>query len=290
MLDWIIEDIEEWIRDLLKGIVLTNLETMFEDVNEKTADIATQVGQTPSGWNGSIYSFIQTISDTVILPIAGLILTFVLCYELLSMLTEKNNMHEIETWMFFKYFFKMWVAVYLVSNTWTIAMAVFDVGQSIVNSASGVITNSTTVDWSSQIATMVTNMDSLDIGELATLAVESMLVSVCMKILSVVITVIVYGRMVEIYLYTSVAPIPFATMTNREWGQIGTGYLRGLFALAFQGFLMMICVGIYAVLVASVTVSTNLHSALFGIIGYTVILVFSLFKTGSLAKSIFNAH
>ena len=290
MLDWIIEDIEEWIRDLLKGIVLTNLETMFEDVNEKTADIATQVGQTPSGWNGSIYSFIQTISDTVILPIAGLILTFVLCYELLSMLTEKNNMHEIDTWMFFKYFFKMWVAVYLVSNTWTIAMAVFDVGQSIVNSASGVITNSTTVDWSSQIATMVTNMDSLDIGELATLAVESMLVSVCMKILSVVITVIVYGRMVEIYLYTSVAPIPFATMTNREWGQIGTGYLRGLFALAVQGFLMMICVGIYAVLVASVTVSTNLHSALFGIIGYTVILVFSLFKTGSLAKSIFNAH
>ena len=290
MLDWIIEDIEEWIRDLLKGIVLTNLETMFEDVNEKTADIATQVGQTPSGWNGSIYSFIQTISDTVILPIAGLILTFVLCYELLSMLTEKNNMHEIDTWMFFKYFFKMWIAVYLVSNTWTIAMAVFDVGQSIVNSVSGVITNSTTVDWSSQIATMVTNMDSLDIGELATLAVESMLVSVCMKILSVVITVIVYGRMVEIYLYTSVAPIPFATMTNREWGQIGTGYLRGLFALAFQGFLMMICVGIYAVLVASVTVSTNLHSALFGIIGYTVILVFSLFKTGSLAKSIFNAH
>ena len=290
MLDWIIEDIEEWIRDLLKGIVLTNLETMFEDVNEKTADIAIQVGQTPSGWNGSIYSFIQTISDTVILPIAGLILTFVLCYELLSMLTEKNNMHEIDTWMFFKYFFKMWIAVYLVSNTWTIAMAVFDVGQSIVNSASGVITNSTTVDWSSQIATMVTNMDSLDIGELATLAVESMLVSVCMKILSVVITVIVYGRMVEIYLYTSVAPIPFATMTNREWGQIGTGYLRGLFALAFQGFLMMICVGIYAVLVASVTVSTNLHSALFGIIGYTVILVFSLFKTGSLAKSIFNAH
>ena len=184
----------------------------------------------------------------------------------------------------------MWIAVYLVSNTWTIAMVVFDVGQSIVNSASGVITNSTTVDWSSQIATMVTNMDSLDIGELATLAVESMLVSVCMKILSVVITVIVYGRMVEIYLYTSVAPIPFATMTNREWGQIGTGYLRGLFALAFQGFLMMICVGIYAVLVASVTVSTNLHSALFGIIGYTVILVFSLFKTGSLAKSIFNAH
>ena len=290
MLDWIIEDIEEWIRDLLKGIVLTNLETMFEDVNEKTADIATQVGQTPSGWNGSIYSFIQTISDTVILPIAGLILTFVLCYELLSMLTEKNNMHEIDTWMFFKYFFKMWIAVYLVSNTWTIAMAVFDVGQSIVNSASGVITNSTTVDWSSQIATMVTNMDSLDIGELATLAVESMLVSVCMKILSVVITVIVYGRMVEIYLYTSVAPIPFATMTNREWGQIGTGYLRGLFALAFQAFLMMVCVGIYSVLIATIHLSDNMHIALFSVSAYTVLLCYTLLKTFSLSKQIFNAH
>ena len=206
------------------------------------------------------------------------------------MLTEKNNMHDIDTWMFFKYFFKMWVAVYLVSNTWNITMAVFDVGQSIVNSASGIISGSATVDWGSQIANFNNTLDTLEIGELATLALESMLVSTCMKILSVVITVIVYGRMIEIYLYTSVAPIPFATMTNREWGQIGTGYLRGLFALAFQGFLMMICVGIYAVLVASVTVSTNLHSALFGIIGYTVILVFSLFKTGSLAKSIFNAH
>ncbi len=290
MLDWIIEDIEEWIRDLLSGIILTNLQTMFEDVNEKTADIATQVGQTPSGWNGSIYSFIHSISETVVLPIAGMIITFVLCYELISMLTEKNNMHDIDTWMFFKYFFKMWVAVYLVSNTWNITMAVFDVGQSIVNSASGIISGSATVDWGSQIANFNNTLDTLEIGELATLALESMLVSTCMKILSVVITVIVYGRMIEIYLYTSVAPIPFATMTNREWGQIGTGYLRGLFALAFQGFLMMICVGIYAVLVASVTVSTNLHSALFGIIGYTVILVFSLFKTGSLAKSIFNAH
>lgn len=290
MLGWIIDDLEDWIKELLQGIIISNLETMFQDVNEKTNDIATQVGQTPSGWNGSIYGFIHTLSETVIMPIAGLIITFVLCYELISMLTEKNNMHEIDTWMFFKYFFKMWVAVYLVSHTWNITMAVFDLGQSIVNDASGVVKSNATIDWTSKLSMILTQTTLLDVGELATLALESMLVSMCMKILSVVITVIVYGRMIEIYLYTSVAPIPFATMTNKEWGQIGTGYLRGLMALAFQGFLMMVCVGIYAVLVSTVELSDNIHSALFGIIGYTVILVFSLFKTGSLSKSIFNAH
>jgi hypothetical protein len=290
MLGWMIDELEEWLRSILKGMIETNLETMFNDMNVRTADIATQVGKTPSGWNGSIYSFIYNISDTVILPIAGLIITFVLCYELISMLTERNNMHEMDTWMFFKYFFKMWVAVFLVSNTWNITMAIFDVGQYVVNSASGVISSSTAVDWAEQISIITGKLEGMDLGELVTLTLETAIVSLGMKILSVVITVIVYGRMIEIYLYTSVAPIPFATLTNKEWGQVGTGYMRGLFALAFQGLLMMVCVGIYAVLISTVTTSDDLHSALFGIMGYSVILIFSLFKTSSLAKSIFNAH
>lgn len=290
MFDSIFEAIEEWMRELLTGMIQSNLTTLFTDVNEKTGQIAGQVGQTPQGWNSSIFSMIQSLSNSVIVPIAGMIITFVLCYELISMLTERNNMHDIDTWMFFKYFFKMWIAVYLVSNTFTITMAVFDVGQSVVNSAAGVISGDTAINIDSAIANITTTLESMEIGELVILSLESMIVKFCLQIMSVLITIILYGRMIEIYLYTSVAPIPFATMTNREWGQIGTNYFKGLFALAFQAFLMMVCVGIYAVLVSTIQVSDNLRTALFGVVAYTVILCFSLLKTGSLSKSIFGSH
>ncbi len=221
MFDGIFEAIEEWMREFLTGMVTSNLTEMFSDVNEKTGEIAAQVGQTPQGWNGSIFSLIQNLSNSVIVPIAGMIITFVLCYELISMLTEKNSMHEIDTWMFFKYFFKMWVAVYLVSNTFTIAMAVFDVGQHVVSAAGGAINAQTAINIDTMIEAMETAMESMEIGELVVLALETMLVSLCMKIMSVLITVLLYGRMIEIYLYTSVAPIPFATFSNREWGAGG---------------------------------------------------------------------
>lgn len=290
MFDGLLTAIEDWIRELFSGMVTSNLQTMFSDVNQKTSEIATQVGQTPQGWNSSVFSMIQGLSNNVIVPIAGIIITMVLCYELISMMTERNNLHEVDTWMFFKYFVKMWVAVYLVSNTFNIVMAVFDIGQSVVSSAAGFITGRAAIDVSGMIATMETAMESMGIPELMMLSIETALVSLCMKLISILIMVILYGRMIEIYLYSSVAPIPFATMSNREWGQIGTNYFRGLFALAFQGFLMMVCVGIYAVLVASMNITGNIHMALFEIAAYTIILCYSLMKTSSLSKSIFNAH
>lgn len=221
-MDRIFEAIEEWMRNLLTGMVSSNLTTMYTDVNEKTGQIAAQVGQTPQGWNGSIYSMIQNLSESVIVPIAGMIITFVLCYELISMLTEKNNMHDIDTWMFFKYFFKMWVAVWIVSHTFTITMAVFDVGQSVVSRAAGVISSDTAINIDTMISTMETAMESMEIGELVILALETMLVSLCMKIISVFITVILYGRMIEIYLYSSVGAIPFATCPTGNGGRLGT--------------------------------------------------------------------
>lgn len=290
MFDGIFTAIEEWVRQLLTGMVQFGMTTMYTDFNEKTADIAVQVGQTPQGWNGSIFSLIRNLSNTVIVPVAGMIITFVLCYELVSMLTEKNNMHEVDTWMFFKYFFKMWVAVYLVAHTFDITMAVFDVGQHVVEAAGGVIHTQAAVDIDEMVDGMDAAMESMEIGEIAVLALETLLVSLLMKVMSVLITVILYSRMVEIYLYTSIAPIPLATVSNREWGQIGNGYFRGLFALAFQGFFIMVCVGIYAVLVAGIEISDNMHSALFGVAAYTVLLCYSLQKTGSLSKSVFAAH
>ena len=286
----IIERIMEAIKEILIGMIQNGLEGMFVEVNDKVGTIASQVGQTPQGWNAGVFNLIQNLSQTVIVPIAGLIITFVLCYELITMVTQKNNFHEFETYNIFLWIFKAYVAIYLVTNTFNITMAVFDVGQHIVNGAAGVISGSTAVDASAAIATLTESLEDMEIGELFLLAMETLLISLTMSILSVIITVIMYGRMIEIYLYTSVAPIPFATMTNKEWGNIGNNYLKGLFALAFQGFFMLVCVGIYSVLVNAMTISTNLHGAMFSVAAYTVVLAFSLFKTGSLSKSIFNAH
>lgn len=290
MLDGVIEEIEKWMHDLLTGMVTANMTTMYDDVNTQVGTIAGEVSKTPQGWNGSVYSLIHSLSDSVMMPIAGVIITYVLCYELISMLTEKNNMHDIDTWMFFKYLIKAWIAIYLVSHTLDITLAVFELGKNAVTTASGNISGSTAIDVKTLIEAMETKMEDMEMGELAALVIETFIISLGMKLLSILITVVLYVRMVEIYLYVSVAPIPFATFSNREWGQIGNNYLRGLFALAFQGFFIMVCVGIYAVLVGTIQMADNIHSALFGVAAYTVILCFSLMRTGSLSKSIFNAR
>lgn len=289
-MDFIFDAITNWIKDLFIGVIEGNLTNMFTDVNEKVGTIAEQAGQTPQGWNSGVFDMIQSLSETVILPIAGLVITYVLCFELISMVTEKNNLHDIDTWMFFKYVFKAFVAVLLVSNVFNITMAIFDVGQHLVTQASGVIGSDTAIDIEEALATMMDTLEDMGVAELLLLVVETFLVSLCMKIMSVLITVILYGRMIEIYLTCSFAPIPIATLTNKEAGGMGENYLRGLCALGVQGFLILVCVGIYAVLVNDMVVADNLHTAIFSVAAYTVILCVSLFKTGTLAKSIFNAH
>lgn len=287
----IIDKITDFIKEMLQGWVLSNLSAMFTDVNDKVGTIAGEVSKTPSTWNAGIFSMVQTLSENVIVPIAGMVISFVLIYELISMVIDKNNMHDFDTGLFFRFLFKACIAVMLLSKTFDIVMAVFDVGSHVVTEAAAQISGSTSLDVEATLTTMFNNqIGSMGIGELIGLGMETMIISLCMKIMSVLITVILYGRMIEIYLYVSVSPIPAATVTNREWGSVGTNYLKGLIALAFQGFFIMVCVAIYAVLVAGVSVAGNLHSALWSVAAYTVILCFSLFKTGSLSKSIFNAH
>jgi len=283
----ILDVITEWIKELLIGAIESNLASMFGDVNDRVGSIAAQVGQTPQAWNASIFNMIRNLSETVIMPIAGIIITYVLCVEIISMVLEKNSMHDVDTFMFFKYFFKAWVAIFIVAHTFDITMAVFDVAQSVINRAGAVIGTNTAIDINAAISAM--NLESYGIPELILLMIETFLVSFCLKIMSVIITVIIYGRMIQIYLTCSIAPIPLATMMNKEWGQIGNNYLKGLLALGFQGFFLMVCVGIYAVLVNGMVVSTNIHTAIFSVAAYTVILCFAMMKSGTLAKSIFNA-
>ena len=290
MLDDLLEELETWFRSVLMDFINANLLGLFTDVNAKTATIATEVGKTPQAWNQGIFSMVQSLSQNVIVPIAGLIISFVLCYELISMVTERNNMHDIDTWIFFKWIFKSFIAVFLVSNTFNITMAVFDIGQRLVNEAGNLIGNDTEIDALGVIHDLGSQMQDMDIGDLMQLSVETMLISMCMKIISVLITVVMYGRMIEIYLYTSIAPIPFATFINREWGQVGNNDIRGLMALGFQGFFIMVIVGIYCVMVQNIQISQDIHQALFRIAAITVVLCVALFKTGSISKSVFNAH
>jgi hypothetical protein len=289
-LDFIKQQITEWLKEILVGGIMNNLSGMFDNVNSQVGQIASQVGTTPQAWNTGIYNMIQTLSENVMMPIAGLILAFVMTLELIQIITDKNNLHDIETAVFFKWIFKTACAILIVTNTWNIVMGIFDVAQSVVNSAAGIIVSDTSIDISSVTANLQTRLMAMDLGPLFGLWFQSIFVGFTMWALTICIFIIVYGRMIEIYLATSIAPIPMATMLNRESGGMGQNYLRSLFALGFQGFLIIVCVAIYAVLVKSISVSTDISKAIWTCMGYTVLLCFTLFKTGSLAKSIFNAH
>jgi len=287
----ILDSIAEWLKEVLVGGIVSNLSGMFDSVNSQVGDIAGQVGATPQAWNGTIYNMIRTLSDNVIIPIAGVILAFVMTMELIQMVSDKNNMHgDVDTWMFFKWIFKTACAVLIVTNTWNIVMGVFDVGQSVVNSAAGVISADTSIDISSVVVDLEERLMEMDIGPLFGLWFQSLFVGICTWALTICIFIITYGRMIEIYLVTSVAPIPMATMVSKEGGNMGQNYLRSLFALAFQAFLIIVCVAIYAALVQNIAVDTDISSAIWTCMGYTVLLCFTLFKTGSMAKSIFSAH
>ena len=289
-MDLIWEKFTEWLKEMLVSGIMDNVNGMFDNVNSKVAEIAGQVGATPQGWNGGIYNMIRNLSDNVILPIAGVILAFVMTLELIQLITDKNNMHDVDTWMFFKWIFKTACAVLIVTNTWNIVMGVFDVAQSVVNSASGIIVSDTSIALTDNIADFEARLMEMDIGPLLGLWLQSFVVNLSMWIMGICIFLICYGRMIEIYCVTSLAPVPMATMANREWGQMGQNYLRSLFALGFQGFLIIVCVAIYAVLIQNIVIETDITAAIWTCMGYTVLLCFTLFKTGSLAKSLFNAH
>lgn len=285
----ILEQITDWIKEMLVSAVMNNLSGMFDSVNQQVGDVAAQVGTTPANFSPGVFSMIQSVSESVIVPIAGIFLTIIACYELIQMIIDHNNLANFETWIFFKWVFKTFVAVMLITNCFNIAMAVFDVAQSVINSASGLIGTSTSIDGTT-LASMQTTLEAMDIGELISVLMQTIILSVGMWIMGLIIFVIVYERMIEIYLMVSLAPIPFSTFGNREQSQIGQNYLRSLMALAFQGFLIMICVGIYAVLIQSVSISDDIVASLWGVMGYTVLLCFTLFKTGSLSKAVFSAH
>ena len=288
-MDSILQSIEDWFRGLLVSGIMDNLTNTFDSVNNQVGQIATEVGQTPANFSPAVYNMIRTLSENVIMPIAGLILTFIACYELIQLVVGHNNLANFETWIFWKWIFKTFVAVTLITNTMNITMAVFDVAQHVVSQAGGLISGSTAVD-ASTLATMQSALEAMDIGPLLSIYLQSLIVQFLMYILSALIFVIVYARMIEIYLMVSLAPIPFATFGNREQSMIGQNYLRSLFALGFQGFLIMVCVGIYAVLIQSVAFSSDIIGSLWGVMGYTILLAFTLFKTGAVAKSILHAH
>ena len=287
-MDLLLNTLTEWLKELLAGAIASNLTGMVDSVNTKVGDIAAQVGQTPQGWNSGIFSMIQNLSNNVILPIAGIILALVMTMEFIRIIMDKNNMHDFDTWSILMWVFKTACAILIVSNTWNIVMAVFDVSQTVVNNAAGIIVGNTDIELVTE--GLEETLMAMELSSLIGLWFQSMIVGVTMHILSIIIMLICFGRMIEIYLVTSIAPIPMSTMMNHEWSQMGQNYLRSLFALAFQGFLIIVCVAIYAVLVQNMVVESDISMAIWTVMGYTVLLCFTLFKTSSLARSVFNAH
>lgn len=288
-MDSILQQITDWLKEMLISAIMGNLSGMFESVNNQVGEIATSVGRTPESFSPEIFAMVRNISESVIIPIAGLILTFIACYELTQLIIDHNNLANFETWIFFKWVFKTFVAVMLITNTFNITMAVFDVAQHVINASGGIIAGDTAID-ASGLEALEETLQGMDLGPLIGLLLQSFVVQITMYALSIIIFIIVYGRMIEIYLMVSLAPIPFATFANREQNQLGQNYLRSLLALGFQGFLILVCVAIYAVLVQSVAFSDDIIADIWGVMGYTVLLCFTLFKTGTLAKSVFNAH
>lgn len=288
-MDSILEQITDWLKEMLVSGIMQNLSGMFDSVNQRVGDITTQVGTTPAAFSPGIFSMIQNVSESVIVPIAGMILTFIACYELIQMIIDHNNLANFETWIFFKWVFKTFMAVTIITNCFNITMAVFDVAQQVISGAGDIISGSTAID-DAALQGMRQTIEAMDLGPLLGLYLQSFVVQTTMWVLGILIFVIVYGRMIEIYLMVSLAPIPFSTFGNREQSQVGQNYLRSLFAIGFQGFLILVCVGIYAVLIQSVAFSQDVIASLWGVVGYTVLLCFTLFKTGGLAKSVLNAH
>ncbi|NCD03231.1 MAG: hypothetical protein EOM00_09585 [Clostridia bacterium] len=288
-MDSIIQQIVDWLKEMLVAGIMGNLSGMFDSVNQRIGEIAGDVGMTPAAFSPGVYSMIRNVSESVIIPIAGMILTFIACYELIQLIIDHNNLANFETWIFFKWIFKTFIAVMLITNTFNITMAVFDVAQHVVNASAGIIASDTALD-AEALATMEATLSAMELGPLLGVYLQSFIIQLTMVALSIVIFIIVYGRMIEIYLLTSLAPIPFSTFANREQSQIGQNYLRSLLALGFQGFLIIICVGIYAVLIQSVAFSDDIMASLWGCLGYTVLLCFTLFKCGSISKTVFNSH
>ena len=288
-MDFLTDWITDWIKELLIEGIMGNLTGLFDTVNARVGEIAVQVGTTPAAWNAGVFSLIRQLSETVILPIAGIVLTFVATYELIQMLIERNNLHDVDTWMFFKWIFKTAAAILILSNTFNIVMAVFDVSQSVIASAGGLISGSTDIS-ADMIAELELTLEGMELGPLLGLFMQSLLIHVTMWALNIIIFVMVYGRMLEIYLLTSLAPLPMAALSNRETGHMGQNYLRSLFAVGFQGLLILVCVAIYAVLVQGIATGGDPIGAIWGCMGYTVLLCFMLFKTGTIARSVFGAH
>ena len=286
----ILDKLDEWLRGLLIEGITGNLSGMFDTVNTKVGEIAGEVGQTPLAWNSGVFSMIRNLSETVIVPIAGVILTFVMCDELIQLVTEKNNLHDVDTWMFFKWIFKTFCAVLIVTNTWNIVMGVFDATQAVVNQSAGIIIGETSIDLDTLIPDLETRLEAMDIGPLLGLWFQTLVEGLTMHALSICIFLVTYGRMIEIYAVTALGPIPLATLGNSEWRGVGQNYLKSLLALGFQAFLIMVVVGIYAVLIQDIGTMEDISGAIWGCMGYTVLLCFCLFKTGSISKAVFTAH
>lgn len=280
--------IGEWLKSGLAESCAYRITNLFTAWNEQVAKIAENVSQTPQEWNAEIYNMVQVLSETLIMPIACVILTFIVTYDLLSMVMEKNNMKDFDIAMLFKWMLKTAIAVVLVSNTFEIIMAIFEVSQYVIDSSVDIIIKGST-DIKMTIENLEEQLVAMGFFDLIGLWIGTFVIQACIWVMVIIINLIVYYRMISIYIMISLAPIPIACITSREYGSIGVNFIKSLCAVGLQGFLIMICLSMYSVMIAALPTTDNIWLAMLGTVFLAVALCVALTKTNSLAKMMLGA-
>lgn len=276
--------------------IMSQLEGMFDTTNEMIGDIAGLVGETPMDWNAGIFNMVVQIADNAILPVAGVILAGVLTYELVQILIERNNNTDFDIVVIYKWLFKAAICVTLLTSVFAIVGGIFEIAQAAILEAGVAIVAADPLSAGSldDVRAVLENETLHSIGSLMAIAIQMFMLPFIFHLMRIVIWVVILGRFVEIYLAIAIAPIPFATFANREWASIGQNYVKTLAAYGLQGMLIMICVGIYAVLMGDFTAAladptVGFMSAIWMALGYGVLLCFAILKVPGLAKSLLGA-
>ncbi len=302
-MDFVFERLDLWIKGILADTVCSNLRSMMETIQTLTVGLDSELALSPDSYNADMWSMLQNVIDSAIVPVASLVLTAIMCLELISWLNEQNNMRTTGDIMaqFVKFIVRLFIGVLLVQKSYDITLWVFRLSNFVIFNAIGTINTSISADIlsGSSLEAIKETLVTLEIGDLLTIIGVSFLASLATVIIQAAAWIVILGRVIQIYMYCSVGAIPYATLTHKETSGIGKNYLLNLAALGFQGFFMLIAIAMYGYLINDAISKLDPGDLVspMGFISFVLkllccggALLFTLIGSKSLSKSIFNAH
>lgn len=308
--DSFIEAIEEFFTNVLAGASSSAIDSalnLFKNGLNSDSIVGDALTTTPNAYEGGdIFLIIDNICDNIVAPIGGMILVIILLYELISVVIGGNNFREFDTSIFFKWIFKCLCGVILISHTSDIIIGVFSMGSGITKDAlelavTGDVITEEIATIAGDIQTMLTTQCEGEWGILVTFLLFSLIMWIAVVASLVIVMLVIISRMIEAFMYISIAPIPMSTFMNKEWGTIGNNWLRNLLAIAFQGVFIVVAIALFQTMF-TVTLqgmlevdltdgaSIDLYFNMILCIVWAIALCFTVFRSSSVSKSVFNAH